>query len=146
MIQLIRCAFTSLVVAAVWLAGTVYAQSAQRVIKVHIPFEFNIGDNTFPVGDYSVTQPLQDFLALRNARGQTIASTLTRPVESSTAPEKPALRFYFSGGHHALAEVWQPEDGALGGWRHQGLVPPVMASVSTACCFTTATRAFVAGS
>jgi hypothetical protein len=114
MIQLIRCTFTPLAVAAVWLAGTAYAQSAQRVIKVHIPFEFNIGAKTFPAGDYSVTQPLQEFLALRNARGETIASTCTRPVESSTVPEKPALRFYFSGGHHALAEVWQPEDGALG--------------------------------
>lgn len=114
MIQLIRCTFTSLVFAAVWLAGTAYAQSAKRVIKVHIPFEFNIGEKTFPAGDYSVTQPLQDFLALRNAGGQTIASTFTHPVASSTAPEKPALRFYFSGSQHTLAEVWQPEDGALG--------------------------------
>lgn len=114
MIQLIRCTFTSLVFAAVWLAGTAYAQSAQRAIKVHIPFEFNVGETTFPAGDYSVMQPLQNFLALRNTRGQTIASTFTHPVESSTAPEKPELRFYFSGGQHNLAEVWQPEDGALG--------------------------------
>jgi hypothetical protein len=114
MIPLIRSTLTSLVFVAVWLAGTAYAQSAQRAIKVHIPFEFNVGDKTFPAGDYSVTEPLQDFLALRNARGQTIASTFTHPVESSTAPEKPTLRFYFSGSQHTLAEVWQPEDGAIG--------------------------------
>lgn len=114
MIQLSRCPFASIVLAAVWLAGTAYAQSAQKVIKVHIPFDFNVGDKPFPAGDYSVTQPLQDFLALRNIRGQMIASTFTRPIESSTAPEKPTLRFYVSGGQHTLAEVWQAGDGVLG--------------------------------
>ncbi len=32
------------------------------------------------------------------------------------------------------------------GWRHQGSIPPVMASVSTVGCFATAIRDFVAGS
>jgi hypothetical protein len=140
MIQPIRCTFTSLVFAAVWLAGTAYAQSAQRVIKVQIPFEFNVGEKTFPAGDYSVAQPLQGFLALRDARGQTIASTFTHPVESSTAPEKPTLRFYFSGGQHTLTEVWQPEDGTLG-----QQLPAAKSRVAVAERYTLDTEAITGG-
>ena len=84
--QLITRTLTSLMLAVVWLATTAPAQSTPLVIKVNIPFEFSIGDRTFPPGDYSLVQPLQHLLALRDARGQTIASVFTSGIESSSAP------------------------------------------------------------
>src|SRR5882757_9067450 len=111
--QLITRALTSLLLVVVWLAATAQAQFTPLVIKVKIPFEFNIGDAPFPAGEYSMVQPLQHFLVLRDARGRTLASTFTSGIESSAAPVASKLRFYSIAGRNVLAEVWQ-QDSHLG--------------------------------
>ena len=78
--RLLELTLTSLFVFVLWTAGSAYAQST-AVIRVHVPFEFSLGSKTFQPGDYSLVQPLQNFLVLRNERGQTIASTFTTGVE-----------------------------------------------------------------
>ncbi|MBI3476699.1 MAG: hypothetical protein HY010_13285 [Acidobacteria bacterium] len=104
--QAMKRTLTSLLLFVVYSAGNVLAQST-AVIKVNIPFEFSLGDRTFQPGDYSLTQPMQHFLVLRDARGQTVASTFTNEIESSSAPATSKLRFYSVGGRHELIEVWQ---------------------------------------
>jgi hypothetical protein len=111
--QLITRTLTSLMLVVVWLATTAQAQSTPLVIKVNIPFEFSIGDRTFPPGDYSLVQPLQHLLALRDARGRTIASAFTSGVESSAAPTISKLKFNSIAGQNVLSEVWQ-QDSHLG--------------------------------
>ena len=111
--QLIARTLTSLMLVVVWLAATAQAQSTPLVIKVKIPFEFSIGDRTFPPGYYSLVQPLQHLLALRDARGQTIASALTIGIESSAAPATGKLKFSSVAGQYVLSEVWQ-QDSHLG--------------------------------
>ena len=64
---LITRMLTSLLTIVLLAAGSAYAQSP-AVIKVNIPFEFALGDKIFPAGDYSIVQPLQHFLVLRDAR------------------------------------------------------------------------------
>ena len=107
--QLIARTLTSLLLVVVWLAATVQAQSTPWIIKVRIPFEFNVGDQTFPAGDYSLTQPLQHLLVLRDARGQTIASVFTGGIDSPTPVASTKLKFDSFGGRHILAEVWQQQ-------------------------------------
>jgi hypothetical protein len=97
---------TSLLLFVVYAAGSALAQST-AVIKVNIPFEFSLGDRTFQPGDYSLVQPMQHFLVLRDARGQTIASTFTSEIDASSAPALSKLKFYSVGGRHELIEVWQ---------------------------------------
>jgi hypothetical protein len=109
--QLIARILTSLLTIVLWAAGTAYAQTP-AVIKVNIPFEFSLGNRTFPAGDYSLVQPLQHFLVLRDARGQTIASTFTTGIESSVAQATSKLRFYSVGGVNVLTEVWQQDNSA----------------------------------
>jgi hypothetical protein len=111
--QLIARTLTSLTLVVVWLAATAQAQSTPLVIKVRIPFEFSIGDRAFPPGDYSLVQPIQHLLALRDARGQTIASAFTSGIESSEAPALSKLRFESLAGQNVLSEVWQ-QDSYLG--------------------------------
>jgi hypothetical protein len=103
--QLLNRILTSLVLSVVWAAGTAYAQFSP-VIRVNIPFQFNVGDQSFPPGQYSVVQPLQHFLVLRDARGHTIASTFTEGVETQSAPDISSLKFVSEGGQNALSEVW----------------------------------------
>lgn len=102
---------TSLLTIVLWAAGSAYAQNP-AVIKVNIPFEFSLGDKTFQPGDYSLVQPLQHFLVLRDARGQTIASTFATGVELSSAPATSKLTFRSVGGQYFLTEVWQQNDTA----------------------------------
>ena len=107
--QLVNRTVTLLLLSVVWAAGSASAQTAV-IIKVHIPFEFSLGGQTFPPGDYSLTQPLQHFLVLRDARGQSIASTFTNGILSSEAPATSKLKFYSAGGRHELIEVWRQDD------------------------------------
>ena len=111
--QLIARTLTSLMLVVVWLATTAQAQSTPLVIKVNIPFEFSIGTRTFPPGDYSLVQALQHLLALRDARGQTIASAFTSGIDSSAAPAISKLKFHSLAGQNVLTEVWQ-QDSHLG--------------------------------
>jgi hypothetical protein len=108
--RLIARTLTSLLLAVLWLGGAAYAQFTPKVIKVNIPFEFNVGNKTFPAGSYSLVQPLQHFLVLRDARGQTIASAFTEGIESATPTAAPKLKFDSVAGHYTLTEVWQPQE------------------------------------
>jgi len=94
-------------IAGLLLPGVAQAQSTLPVIKVDVPFEFTVGKTTLPAGQYSLVEPVQHYIQLRDARGRFVASMLTNGVESSTAPEASVLRFYVSGGRHVLAEVWE---------------------------------------
>jgi hypothetical protein len=94
---------------ALSLTMAAHAQSA-AIIKVSIPFAFNFGDQTFPAGDYSLVQPLQNYLVLRNSRGEAVAQTLTLGVDAQTPAGDTELRFEASGDQHILTEVWQKQD------------------------------------
>ena len=106
--QLIKRILTSLLTIVLWGAGSAYAQSS-AVIKVNIPFEFALGDKTFPAGEYSIVQPLQHFLVLRDARRQTIASTFAIGVELASPPAISKLTFRSIDGQNVLTEIWQQD-------------------------------------
>lgn len=106
--HLIARTLTSLTLVVVGL--TMAAQAQSKVIKANIPFEFNFGDKIFPAGDYSLVQPLQHLLVLRDSRRQAIAQTFTEGVDSLTSPDATKLKFYSSGGQHVLTEVWRQAD------------------------------------
>lgn len=140
--RLARPILTALFLALVSFAGSAYAQSSQT-IKAHIPFEFNVGDKTFPAGDYSIVQPLENhrtIMVLKNDSGETIASMFTNEVWSAKPPATPVFRFYVSDGQPTLAEIWRPENGSYG----QEVTPKPRMSFSNR--HTDDTDAVVAGS
>lgn len=104
--RIIAHTFTGLMLAVLGMTMTATAETI-TVIKVNIPFEFTFGDHTFPAGDYSLTQPLQHVLTLRNRRGQVLGSALTDGVDSPTAGVATKLKFNTVAGQHVLSEVWQ---------------------------------------
>ena len=108
--QLIARTLTSLLLAVGFLAGMANGQTTSWVVKVNIPFEFNVGNKTFPAGTYSLVQPLQHFLVLRDSRGQTIASAFTEGIESASPVAAPKLKFDSVAGQHTLIEVWQQQE------------------------------------
>jgi hypothetical protein len=107
--QFITRTFITLALIAAGLGVTAQAQ-VSHVIKVNIPFTFTVGDKDFPAGEYSLAQPLQHFLVLRNARGNVIAHAFTQSVESLTPADATKVKFYAANGQHTLAEVWQQQN------------------------------------
>jgi hypothetical protein len=108
--QLIARTLASVLLIVMSAAGLAHGQVTSWVIKVNIPFEFNVGDKTFPAGAYSLVQPVQHYLVLRDSEGRNVASVFASGIDSSTAPASSKLRFESAGGQHILAEVWQQQD------------------------------------
>lgn len=109
----VRTVLTAVFLVVVSLAGTSYAQST-RVIKVHIPFEFNVGSQTFPAGDYAVAEPLQHYFVLRDANGHNIAAGFTSGEAASQRVALPKLTFRVTGDQHTLTDVWKPDSDPAG--------------------------------
>jgi hypothetical protein len=101
---------TLLTTAVLLIAGPAHAQSVDKTIKVKIPFEFAVGNKTFPAGSYSLVRTLPGFVILRDSRAHPVAVAITRSVQAYTAPATPKLDFYVVDGRHVLGRVWQEDE------------------------------------
>jgi hypothetical protein len=83
-----------------------------QILKVKIPFDFNVGKQNFPSGDYTLKpSTIQHMLLLRDDRGQVLTSIGTNSVESNEAPGATKLVFNgYSGGRYFLAQIWEQEN------------------------------------
>jgi hypothetical protein len=100
---------TALTLAVIGLAVAAPAQSA-HTIKVNVPFEFNFGDRMYAAGEYSLSQPEQNIVMLRDARGHAVGQVLTVGIESRLLTADAKLRFATFNGVHVLTEVWDGTD------------------------------------
>ena len=82
--------------------GAAQAQSSPK-IKVTIPFDFAIGSEVFPSGQYFLEQPMQNFVVLRDAESHAVASAFTHGVDAPQASSA-KLRFVVRDGRHVLTE------------------------------------------
>jgi hypothetical protein len=98
---------------AVLAATSIQAQSSNAQ-TANIPFEFSVGDKTFPAGEYSVTRlnPQSDkaALAIKSADGSMSKFVLTMPVQAGHAQEKATLVFSRYDKQYFLTQVWTPAD------------------------------------
>jgi hypothetical protein len=94
---------------AILAAAPARAQSIQEQ-TASIPFAFNVGDKSFPAGDYRVRRlnPASDRVALeiKSADGHFGKITLTSFVHSGKASEQARLVFTRYGEQYFLAQVW----------------------------------------
>ena len=110
----IAAKLTSLMVVVLLWTAAGYAQYApQLILKVDIPFEFNVGKKTFQAGAYQVVQIAPHTLALRDGQDRFLISVVTGPVVARNARSTPALRFEVDGDQHVLSQVW-PGNGTTG--------------------------------
>jgi hypothetical protein len=100
-------------VLAILSVSSIQAQSG-NVQTANIPFEFMVGNNTFPAGLYSVTRvnPQSDKTALliKSADGSTGKVVLTMPIQAGHALETAKLVFSRYDEKYFLSEVWTPAD------------------------------------
>ncbi len=91
--------------------GMGHAQIGGDVIKVKLPFNFSIGTQRFPAGEYSLKPLLPNTMLLRNQAGQTLTSIATNSVESTEALGSTKLVFNSYGGQYFLRQVWRAGNG-----------------------------------
>jgi hypothetical protein len=100
-------------VLAVLAALSVQAQS-NNVQTANIPFEFSVGNKTFPAGLYSVTrlnpQSDQAALIIKSTDGRMSKIVLTIPIQAGRAQETAKLVFSRYDDRYFLAQVWTPAD------------------------------------
>jgi hypothetical protein len=109
MTRFITRSFALVMLVFVGLSLPSVAQST-RIIKVKIPFEFTFGGRVFPAGEYSLLQPEEHILRLRDANGKTAGQVFTQGVEANMAAASTVLRFQVAEGQHNLFEVWHEQD------------------------------------
>ena len=90
--------------------GMGQAQIGGDVLKVKVPFNFTVGTQTFPAGEYSLKPLLPHTMSLRNQAGQVLTNINTNSVESTDVPKSVKLVFNGYDGHYFLAQIWKEGD------------------------------------
>ena len=81
-------------------------------IQADIPFDFMVGDKTFPAGTYTFADPniTPGVLLIRSLDGHESMLVATRDVENLTRPDETKLVFSRYGDLYFLAQVWTVGD------------------------------------
>jgi hypothetical protein len=99
------------IVVLVLIAATASAQFNDQRITATIPFEFAVGKNTMPAGQYVFLRTGANTLLIRNQQGRGLATVVTRPVQPTGGPSHTKLRFANIAGRQVLVQVWNDHDG-----------------------------------
>ena len=96
----------SMAALAVLLAAPVSAQTL--TLRVSVPFDFVVGGNTLPAGDYLISQVnAERFLTVRNVSSDAMPTVITPSVPGHLAvPGEATLTFHRYGSDYFLAEIW----------------------------------------
>lgn len=97
---------TMIVAIALATAGvSANAQSSGMVVS-NVPFEFVVGGNALPAGDYRITRDLGNALTIRTADANVAAVRLTIEIQPRKDKQHARLVFHRYGNRYFLAEVW----------------------------------------
>ena len=101
--------FLVLATVALVLASTAYAQGVN--VRAKVPFQFVLGDKTYPAGEYNV-QTITDskfILRLTNTDAKDWVVTYSHPTISLIPAKQTVLVFHRRGTTYFLYRVWSAE-------------------------------------
>ncbi|MFN8007597.1 MAG: hypothetical protein U0V70_11340 [Terriglobia bacterium] len=84
-----------------------YAQTANAV-KASIPFEFRIGNESLPAGDYVISNVNGARVMIKNVNGSKSVSPMTNDVQANRAASDGKLVFNRYGDLYFLSQIWTP--------------------------------------
>ncbi len=79
--------------------------SGAKLLKADIPFDFTLGDTTFPSGHYEVSVAWQGVIWVKGS-GDHVKAINSQTVNSGEYAEHTKLVFRRFGDHYFLAQVW----------------------------------------
>jgi hypothetical protein len=94
---------------------SVSAQSSAHFMRIRIPFEFAIGNQTLAPGDYIIKRSVSDkpeMLLIRSVEGDSGGYVVTTNVQSKTRQSESKLVFHQYKDKYFLSQVWTAGDSA----------------------------------
>ena len=85
--------------------GSVYAQSDMH-LKVNIPFEFSVGNEALPAGEYTVRHLFQGVLVIQNADRSTTKVFSSIGARANKTLDESSLVFHRYEDEHFLSKIW----------------------------------------
>lgn len=84
------------------------AQAQETAVKADIPFNFVVGNQTLPAGEYTVLNQgaVGQAVLIRSYAGKTALFASTQPCSSSGPSAKTKLVFHTSAGRYFLYQIW----------------------------------------
>jgi hypothetical protein len=91
------------------------AQAQTTNVKANVPFDFVVGDHTYPAGKYTVKSMATDSVAIRinNADESEKGTTLSNACQKAQPARQTTLVFRRLGDNYFLYQVWT-EGNSLG--------------------------------
>jgi hypothetical protein len=86
-------------------AASVYAQSDMS-LKVNIPFEFSVGHQVLPAGEYTVRNMVLGVLVIRSVDCRASQTFSTMGTIASKTPNESSLVFHRYGDEYFLSTIW----------------------------------------
>jgi len=85
---------------------SVQAQTSSNRLKFTVPFEFNVGSEVLPAGDYTVSVENQTVRLQKTDGKANMIALSQRTVSARDTDIKVKLMFRQYGGHAYLSQVW----------------------------------------
>ena len=90
------------------LAGTnAYGQSSTR-LKASIPFDFRVGSQSLPAGEYTVVPKSPMIVVIQSKDGHRSAAAQSNAVQANQSPADGKLIFQRYGALYFLSQIWTP--------------------------------------
>jgi len=96
---------TGLSLAVLFFVASAHAQFEQRM-TANIPFEFVVGSNTLPAGQYQFLRTGDGIYLVRDADGRSLFTMASGSIQANELSEKSVLKFITVNGRHVLAQIW----------------------------------------
>jgi hypothetical protein len=83
-------------------------QAQDNGVKADIPFDFVVGNQMLPAGEYTVVNqgPVNQAILIRSDEGKTAILSLTQPCSSHNPSAKTKLVFHTMAGRYFLYQIW----------------------------------------
>ena len=83
-------------------------RAQENVVKANIPFDFVVGNQVLPAGEYLVTAQgsANEAILIRSTDSKSAAMTLTFGCASANPSKDTKLVFHTVGGRYFLSQVW----------------------------------------
>ena len=84
------------------------AAQAQTNVKADIPFDFVVGNQSMPAGEYTVAAQAfgSPAVLIREANGKAAVVSITNACVSSNPSDKTKLVFHRLAGQYFLSQIW----------------------------------------
>jgi hypothetical protein len=88
------------------------AQAQEYGVKADIPFDFVVGDQRLPAGEYTVRNqgPVGQAILIRSDENKIAMFRLTQPCSSFKPSTKTKLVFHTVAGRYFLYQIWAKGD------------------------------------